>query len=545
MNLVVDTLVDESDGDFSPGDLSLREAIELANANPVPDTIRFFPFTPTGGSQRKVLLTEGELVIRDDLTISGAGLNRITIDASGNDPTPDSTYEDGDDTNDGDGSAVFLIDDGRRDELSQVHIKDLTITGGDHGSNAAVESEEDLQLTGVTVTGNSSVGVSSDEELKIADSVISNNSRDGIFSDGELELTGSRVTGNSSLGVDAFGPTTITDSTISNNREGVYAAYLTMRHTTVTGNVHRGISSGRELDVFGSTISNNGDTGIFVTDSSFAIRQSTIIRNNWHARSEGGGIKSLDSNGLIEDTTISHNFARSRGGGIFTRGGNVTISNTTISNSEVSNGDGGGIYNLAGSLSIEDSTISGNKASHFGAGITNRGTLTIANSNIVSNSTPIYGGGVFSGEGSVSIKGSNLSDNSAFQGGGIRSYGSLDVIATTIHGNTGGGLELFGSTNIQDTTISGNNNEIEGGGIRFGSSLPNELIISNSTISGNRSQEAGGGIWTAGGATLHNTTVAGNIANGYGGGIMFRSSNSRFLPKLTFLTVPLPTTHLT
>ncbi|MGI9457588.1 MAG: choice-of-anchor Q domain-containing protein, partial [Aeoliella sp.] len=43
MKLLVDTLVDESDGDYSRGDLSLREALELANANPVADTIRFDP----------------------------------------------------------------------------------------------------------------------------------------------------------------------------------------------------------------------------------------------------------------------------------------------------------------------------------------------------------------------------------------------------------------------------------------------------------------------------------------------------------------------
>ena len=43
LNLVVDTLVDESDGDYSLGDLSLREAILLANTYPSVDTIHFAP----------------------------------------------------------------------------------------------------------------------------------------------------------------------------------------------------------------------------------------------------------------------------------------------------------------------------------------------------------------------------------------------------------------------------------------------------------------------------------------------------------------------
>ena len=39
--IVVDTLVDESDGDYRKGDVSLREAIGLANARPGAETIVF------------------------------------------------------------------------------------------------------------------------------------------------------------------------------------------------------------------------------------------------------------------------------------------------------------------------------------------------------------------------------------------------------------------------------------------------------------------------------------------------------------------------
>ena len=77
LSLVVDTLADENDGDNSPGHLSLREAIDLANANPMPDTISFDP-SLAGGT---IHLTLGELAITDSVTILGPGAGITTIDA--------------------------------------------------------------------------------------------------------------------------------------------------------------------------------------------------------------------------------------------------------------------------------------------------------------------------------------------------------------------------------------------------------------------------------------------------------------------------------
>ena len=47
------------------------------------------PPSLTSGGPATITLTQGELKITDSLTINGPGANLLTIDASGNDPTPD------------------------------------------------------------------------------------------------------------------------------------------------------------------------------------------------------------------------------------------------------------------------------------------------------------------------------------------------------------------------------------------------------------------------------------------------------------------------
>ena len=94
--------MDESDGNYSRGDLSLREAIELANASVhvgVVDTVRFDPKLWATGPAT-VVLTHSELKITDSISIDGPGADLLTIDASGNDRTQ----------NPGDGSRIFNID---------------------------------------------------------------------------------------------------------------------------------------------------------------------------------------------------------------------------------------------------------------------------------------------------------------------------------------------------------------------------------------------------------------------------------------------------
>jgi hypothetical protein len=93
--------VNTSDDVVDPLDsfMSLREAI-------ADESVDWIDFDPSVYGHT-IELTGGVLGIDRTLTIMGPGDDQLTIDASGNDPSPNSTLYDGDDTNDGDGSRVF------------------------------------------------------------------------------------------------------------------------------------------------------------------------------------------------------------------------------------------------------------------------------------------------------------------------------------------------------------------------------------------------------------------------------------------------------
>ena len=85
-SLTVSNPADENDGIYSVGNLSLREAIELTNLNPLPDTIIFDPAVVAdnpvfflGGVFKPG--TSADMKITDDLTITGPGLAVLALDA--------------------------------------------------------------------------------------------------------------------------------------------------------------------------------------------------------------------------------------------------------------------------------------------------------------------------------------------------------------------------------------------------------------------------------------------------------------------------------
>ena len=338
--IVVDTLEDENDGDFSEGDRSLREALLFITEG---GTISFAPDLNNGTTTDGIItLSLGELIINKTLTING--------DLDGDDSTRDITI-------DADGnSRVFNINDGNNANIKVINIDSLTITGG-------VASSDNFQ-------DSSGGGIYSRESLNLTNSTVSGNSADaiggGIRSNGPTQITNSTISDNSARGrgggIRSNGSVQITNSTISANS------------TDKSGG---GILSKGRLDIISSTISDNS------------------------AQYDGGGVYIKGKNKiLITNSTISGNASEQDGGGIYKKGnGKIEITNSTISGNRSEQG-GGGIYKKGkGKAEITNSTLSGNAAKYAGGGIydISRNTIQIANSTITDN-TANKGGGVYNAD---------------------------------------------------------------------------------------------------------------------------------------------------
>jgi len=283
--LVVGTLDDESDGNFAPSDLSLREAIELANLGPGFDAVSFNP-SLAGGT---ILLTLGQLEISSQLSLVGLGAGQITIDAQGN-------------------SRVLLVSG-----AANAQISGLTLTGGNavDGGAVRVEPTATATLEAVVIEDNDASqgggGVLNGGRLTIVASTIRDNRTTGATSPGG--------------GLRNHGDLEIRESTISGNHAGGNA---------LGGGVFHG---GGELLIDASTLSGNsagyGGGGVGNLNAyDLTISNSTLSGNS---AGYGGGVFNRYGTTTVTGSTLTGNMAQ-YGGGIFADGyGVVSLSHTIVS----------------------------------------------------------------------------------------------------------------------------------------------------------------------------------------------------------------------
>ena len=368
------------------GSGSLRQAIADAAAG---DTISLAPGTIT--------LTSGELVINKDLTISGPGSGKLTIQRSTAGGTPE--------------FRIFNV----TSSTGTITISGLTVSNGLALFGGGINNEGSLTLDDCAITGN-----------------VAKESGGGVanrLNGSSLTLINSFVTGNSvaTLGIDGWGA-------------GVYNGPGTMvvTHCTVSNN---SLQADAGHDAYGGGVYNEGS--LTITGSKINGNHST---GGGDADGGGGGIFN-DNQLTLATSTVDSNTAtggagsgpgRGYGGGIANGGGDTTLDRSTVSgnfavggagsdSSSGGSGEGGGIAVDFDFVTVDTSTVSGNTSSggagngagsSHGGGIFNHSFAALFNSTVATNVVNVVPTG-FTGD-----------------GGGIYNINLLELKNTIVVANT-------------------------------------------------------------------------------------------------------------
>lgn len=410
--LIVDTLEDTIDGNFSPGDLSLREAALIANGNPGANTITFS--TTLSGST--LLLSGSEIEFTDGVTVDASMLiEPLTIDAQELSRIFNITSEEGDYSVRGltlirgrtTGDNTFFIDSTysggaiRSMTTGELILENCIISdnamSGSSASGGGVFAMGDVTLTSTIISNNSAEngdggGLFGNANITITDSTISGNiarydggglvaNQSGYPSYYAVLVTNSTISGNQTFGtagagggIYSFCPVTIIDSTISGNSTSGTIAFPGANDTAGGGAIYCPFD---EVTVIRSTISNNSTTGDLSDGGAINSRAITLIdstiSNNLTAGESAAGGALITRSMEVYQSTISGNRTtggNSRGGGVFAST-TINISSSTITDNHTTGlmSYGGAIAHRPSEylgyeypLAIENSIIAGNSA---------------------------------------------------------------------------------------------------------------------------------------------------------------------------------------
>lgn len=306
------------------GGCSLRAAVEEANASTLPSEISIPAGTyaltskPAGADFAK----SGDLFLRGDLKISGAGRDQTIVDGGSLD-------------------RVFQVG-----ENATVTISDLTIEKGlaNGADGGGILNTGRLTLRSVTLRNNRAktdplvadgrgAGLSNRSFAKLEDVKVESNVADGrgggIYNgeNASLEVLNAQIRDNASQ----------TDSGGGIGNEGTLKVVISSLEK------NRAASGG----------------GLANIGSQATLLDSTLSGNE--AGENGGGIQNGGSL-TATNVTISGNSAGGVGGGIANAPeGRVALNNATIAQNKAPNG--GGILNKAGTVEISNSILAGNTAS--------------------------------------------------------------------------------------------------------------------------------------------------------------------------------------
>lgn len=336
---LVDTLADEDDGNFSAGDLSLREALKTVDAG---GTVTFAAAL-SGGT---ITLGGTEILLDRNLTIDGLGSTLLTV--SGNNA-----------------SRIFNVAAG-----ASVRIGGLTIERGfgasdipkrDGGAiiNFGALSLDDIVLRDSTASFRGAILFNEGTVDMTGGAVLGAFGTEAIVNqEGSFTAVGTRFADNADGVFYNWATLSIADSAFEGNREITAAAIYNFGFDAET-TVLRSTFTGNETTLAGGVIVNQGNT--------FRIADSVFAGNS---ASSAGAIKNFSGVMTIAGSTFSGNVARTFHGGAIENSGTLEIVNSTISGNEAG-WYGGAIYAWSGTATLRNVTITGNRVNLDGFGFEN------------------------------------------------------------------------------------------------------------------------------------------------------------------------------
>ncbi|WP_157975969.1 choice-of-anchor Q domain-containing protein [Lewinella sp. IMCC34191] len=300
-----------------------------------------------------------------------------------------------------------------------------------------------------------------------------------VGSDGNLTISGGMVSGNSA----------------GQEGGGLWNSVGTM---TVYGvKFHDNVAEGDDADDGGGALFNNGGTMI--------VEDAYVHQNLATGTSgSGGGLFSTGGSVTVTGGEFTNNQSKRAGGAVEIVDGSYTSMDVTYDGNMTGSAPGnGGAFHVTGMMSTVDfmgGYVTNNIAANEGGGIWNQsGTMmTITGVSILGNTvtnngslkTRVAGAGVFNNGGILDIESSTISNNAVtgkglVGGGGIANNtgGTLTVMQSTVSGNkggvTGGGIANDGLVDLVNTTITGNT-ALAGGG--YAQATPYATLTITGTI---------------------------------------------------------------
>ena len=561
------------------GNVSLRAAMQEANAFPGADTIDFNDGSGPGvnfydATPDVLTLNGSQLVANSELTITGPGADLLTVSGGGQ-------------------SRVFRVTAG----LSDVSIESLSIADGQAQNGGAISNLSPLTLRNVVLSDNSADfrggAIRAESLLTVFDSTFSNNQAEiggAIFTEQtSIGINRTTLSGNTAteLGGAIFGsggnfnnPIRISNSTLSGNSStnaggGAIANNDSNRieivNSTLTGNSALGrgqaIRNRGNMFIDNSIVAGNG--AVISTDDIFRLGispvtrrssivggdVSTIIDTNLadnggptltHALLPGSSAANAGNDGLAVDSSGNTLTTDQRGENRFF--GTVDIGAfeagelpglvVTTSQDVVDSQDG--LTSLREALAFANSdpdasTITFGDGSSLPGG-TNFEDATPDVITLAGTELDVSTDVTFAAPGAdlLTVSGANASRVFDVNGGDV-TFSGLTISNgrttkdTHIPANRpGAGIRVASGATVSANGISVRNNHAAGPNSEGTNNLiaggiwnAGNLTLRDSVVTGNTARSAGGGIWNSGSLTVENSTIHQNQARGNnsGGGI--------------------------